>query len=336
MANISIVNELFAKAYRTLFKAALITSPIIAALLITPLFMVSPLINLDIVYLLPGATVMIFLVWCIHIVFIKYFPQLSWQRLAIISCIGLICSTFMYQLVVPQLDYPVWKLHVLRSINVLSINSIIYVVTNFILLSQTKKKLDIENEQLRFANLESRYQILQNQINPHFLFNSIGTAKALIRKDASIADEYLVRLSNFLRIGFNNNPDIVSVKEELALCADYISLQQMRFDDALQFEVLVDEKYKSYQIPNFSLLTLIENAIKHNLMSVAEPLHVMVTNQNEDLIIENNIRKNILLESTHKTGLHNLAERYRLLFNQPIIVEDNGSIFRIIIKMIKE
>jgi two-component system LytT family sensor kinase len=331
-----VANEVFNKTVRTLFKAALITSPIIAALLITPLFMVSPLIDLNIEYLMPGATFIIFLVWNCHILFIRFFPQLGWQRLAIISCLGLIGSTFLYQLVVPELEYPVWKLHVLRCINVLSINSIIYIVTNFILLEQSKKKLDVENEQLRFANLESRYQILQNQINPHFLFNSIGTAKALIRKDPSIADEYLVRLSNFLRIGFNNNPDVVSVKEELALCADYISLQQMRFDDALQFEVLIDEKYKSYLIPNVSMLTLIENAVKHNLMSEEEPLHIIVTNQLDDLIIENNIRKNLLLEHTHKTGLHNLAERYRLLFNQPIVVEDDGQIFRTIIKMNKE
>lgn len=331
----SFAKEVSNKTLRKLFRAALITAPIIAALLVTPLFMVSPMLDFGFEYMLPAATLIIFLIWNLHILCIKFFPHFGLQRLVVISSIGWIGSSFLFHFVVPHFNYPVWKLHVLRSINVVSINSIIYIVSNFILLNQTKKRLDIENEQLRFANLESRYQILQNQINPHFLFNSIGTAKALIRKDPSIADEYLVRLSNFLRIGFNNNPDIISVKEELALCSDYISLQQMRFGKALQFETVIEDKYKPYQIPNFSILTLLENAVKHNRMTEAEPLHIMVRNLKDELIIENNINKNVLLEPTSKTGLLNLTERYRLLFNQPVHVENDGQQFKITIKMIK-
>ncbi|KAI9428615.1 histidine kinase-domain-containing protein [Russula earlei] len=227
-----------------LLKVALVTSPIIAIMLVTPVFLV---IEPNIV----------------HLEFI--FPLVIF---------------FVFSL------FPIhgWKFHAIRILNILSINGIIYIISNYILLSQTKKKLDIENEQLKFANLEARFQVLQNQINPHFLFNSIGTAKSLIRKNPSIADEYLVKLSDFLRLGFNTQMDIITVKEELSLCEDYIALQKMRFGDALQFEV--------------------NNAVKHNSMTEEEPLRIIITDDTHDqLIIENKTRKKFLLETSSKKGI---------------------------------
>ena len=224
-----------------------------------------------------------------------------------------------------------------RVINILAVNAIVNILIAYIQLSQTKKKLDIENEQLKFANLQSRYELLHNQLNPHFLFNSIGTAKALIRKDPAIADEYLVKLSSFLRAGLETKTyDTITVQDELALCEDYIALQQMRFDNALQFETRIDEKYLSYSVPYFALLTLVENAVKHNTMTEDEPLRITVTSKDTSLIVENNIQQRFLLEPSSKTGLQNLSERYRLLYHQPVTIENDGIVFRVIIKMIRK
>ncbi len=321
---------------KRLLNAALITSPIIAVLLVTPLYLVSGLQHYSMEILLPAAMLLVFMVWCIQIAFIYFLPQLkNWQRLIIVIITDLILATIVFELVHPQLPYSLWKVHLARSLNVISINSIVYILSNYILLNQTKKKLDQENEALKFANLEARYQTLRNQINPHFLFNAIGTAKSLIRKNPSVADEYLVRLSHFLRLGFDNKLDTVSVKDELALCQDYIDLQKMRFGAALEFKSDVGADYFGYTVPYFALLSLAENAVKHNTMTESEPLFISIKNESNSLVIENNVQQKFLLDTSSKTGLHNLSERYRLLFNETVVIENTTGFFRVTIKMMR-
>jgi two-component system, LytTR family, sensor kinase len=320
---------------KRLFNAALITSPIIAILLVTPLYLVGGLQIAGIELLLPLAIIIVFVVWCIHILFISFFPSIKkWQRLLIIITIGLIVSTIVFEIINLQLPYALWKVHIARSLNVISINSIVFILSNFILLNQTKKELDIENQELKFANLEARYQTLKNQINPHFLFNAIGTAKSLIRKNPAIADEYLVKLSDFLRLGFDSKLDTISVAEELALCEDYIALQKMRFGNALQFVTNIEAKYLTHLVPYFALLSLVENAVKHNNMTEREPLIIAIRNDTNLLIVENNLQKKVLLETSSKTGLSNLIERYRLLFNETVNIEHTANHFMVSIKMI--
>ncbi len=323
---------------KLLRKVALVTSPIIAIMLVTPVFLVIHIDPFHFQFIFPLVILFVFAGWVIHIRLIKHFQQkMKWLRFVLPSIIMIVASSLFY--LFAQRLFPIhgWEFHAVRIVNILSINGIIYIISNYTLLSQTKKKLDIENEQLKFANLEARFQVLQNQINPHFLFNSIGTAKSLIRKNPSIADEYLVKLSDFLRLGFNAKMDIITVKEELVLCEDYIALQKMRFDDALLFEVHVREKYFSYHIPYFALLILVENAVKHNSMTEEEPLRIIITDNAQDqLIIENQTRKKFLLETSSKIGLHNLSERYRLLFNEPIRIEEGYGMFRVTIKMIRK
>jgi two-component system, LytTR family, sensor kinase len=320
-----------------LFKAAIGTSPVIAALLVMPIYLLTGENIIRIEYLLPLACVVIFIVWCTHIVFIRSFSALKkWQRFAIVTSFFMVLSTIILNVLHPQLPFAFWKLHLIRMVNVVSINSIIFIISNYILLNQTKKQLDIENQELKFANLEARYQTLKNQVNPHFLFNAIGTAKSLIRKNPSIADEYLVKLSDFLRLGFDNKSDTISVQEELNLCKDYIALQQMRFGDALQFKTNIETKYLGYELPYFALLTLVENAVKHNSMTEKERLTISVRNDNSALIIENNLQKKFLLETSSKTGLINLTERYRLLFDEDVAIEESVNNFIVTIKMVRQ
>jgi len=236
-----------------------------------------------------------------------------------------------------HLIIPGTAFYLFRIVNIIAVNSMIFIISVVILLNRTKKKLDIENEQLKFANLQSRYEVLHNQLNPHFLFNAIGTAKALIRKDPAIADEYLVKLSSFLRLGLENKRfDTITVKEELTFCEDYIALQQMRFDTALQFASVIDEKYLSYFVPYFAILILVENAVKHNNMTEEEPLRITVTNNETSLLVSNNIQPRFLLEESSRMGLQNLKERYRLLYGETVTVNNDGETFSVSIKMIRK
>lgn len=285
----------------------------------------------------PFATVGIFISWLQHIYLLNR-VTFKGGRFFISTFVMLAITTITY-LIGRNYNFFLSEISFffIRAINIIAINAMIYIFIDYILLNATKKKLDIENEQLKFANLQSRYELLHNQINPHFLFNSIGTAKALIRKDPAIADEYLVKLSSFLRLGFENKKfDTITVQEELALCKDYIALQQMRFDTALQFQVDIDDKYLAYNVPYFAILTLVENAVKHNTMTEDDPLIISVTNDDTTLQVTNNVQPRFLLEASSKMGLQNLSERYRLLYHAPVSIDNDGQTFSVSIKMIRK
>ena len=322
---------------KPLINAAILTSPVIAGLLVTPIYLLNGFNIIRLEYLFPIGAAVVFLVWNVHIALIRFFPLLKkWQRFLLATIIMLVFSGIIFNAVHPQLPYPLWKIQLIRILNVVSINSIIFIICNYILLNQTKKKLDIENQELKFANLEARYQTLKNQINPHFLFNAIGTAKSLIRKNPAIADEYLIKLSDFLRLGFDNKLDTISVQDELNLCKDYIALQQMRFGNALHFTTNIEAKYLNYQLPYFAMLTLVENAIKHNTMTEKDPLIIDITNDTISLLVKNNLQKKFLLETSSKTGLSNLTERYRLLFNEQVLIDETPENFMVTIKMVRK
>jgi len=138
----------------------------------------------------------VFISWMLHISLIDRFSEgREWYRYVIVSSIMIFLSTFVYLFLrqfVPILHG--WTFQFMRVINILALNAIIYMISNYILLIQTKRKLDVENEELKFVNLEARHKLLLNQINPHFLFNSIGTAKALIKnnKNNSVRNVFMV------------------------------------------------------------------------------------------------------------------------------------------------
>jgi two-component system, LytTR family, sensor kinase len=319
---------------RPLINAALVTSPVIATLLITPTFLVSGMSATSLERVLIVSSVNVLFVWGLHLMLLKWFPAPGWQRLALAAAVGFVIVAVESRAMNETAPLLQSRFYLIRCINILSINGIVFMISNYILLSQTKKQLDKENDQLKFNNLEARFQVLKNQVNPHFLFNSIGTAKALIRKDPKLADEYLVKLSSILRLGFDHKSDIVTVKEELGFCKDYAQLQQIRFGPSLRFDTAIEEKYLDYVVPCFSLLTLVENAVKHNAMTEEDPLLIGVRNEGDLLIAENNTRQAFVPEYAAGTGLQNLSERYRLLFDAPVKIETEAALFRVTLKMI--
>jgi LytS/YehU family sensor histidine kinase len=110
----------------------------------------------------------------------------------------------------------------------------------------------------------------------------------------------------------------------------------MRFNSALQFRTAIDDKYLSYNVPYFAILTLVENAVKHNNMTEDEPLIISVTSNETTLQVSNNIQPRFLLETSSKMGLQNLSERYRLLYDAPVTVDNDGQTFLVSIKMIRK
>jgi two-component system, LytTR family, sensor kinase len=183
---------------------------------------------------------------------------------------------------------------------------------------------------LRTRNIEAANLLLRQQVQPHFLFNSLSTLKSLIRFSPADAEEYVVKLSGFLRSSLATHGSmLVKVEEELGLCRDYLEMQRIRFGEALQFSVAVSG---TGFLPVFALQGLIENAIKHNVLTKERPLWIRVEGDAKRITVVNNLQLRGQVEKGG-TGLQNLQERYKALGGGPVVVEEVENLFSVSINV---
>lgn len=212
--------------------------------------------------------------------------------------------------------------------------TVVYFLHNFIILQDSKVKVDLENSELRTRNAETANQLLRQQIQPHFLFNALNVLKSLIRKYPDTAEEYLISLSDFLRASVNQNKKVlVPLDEELKICKDYMEMQKIRFGEALVYKVDMGNNFSGY-LPVFSLQPLLENAIKHNELTNLSPLEIRINRAGEWMEVTNNIKPKRSLGESTGNGLSNLAERYRLLTGDAIQIDDTKECFQVRIKIL--
>lgn len=210
--------------------------------------------------------------------------------------------------------------------------SIIYAISFF----RAWRRQVQETARVKNETLALKYKVLQDQINPHFLFNSLNVLGSLIDIDFEKAKVFTRELSLFYRDVLHfKDQDIISLKEEIAFVKKYIYLQQIRFGEALEVEIVASENISGKVIP-LSLQALVENAIKHNEISKANPLKIViaVTDDNE-LMVENNIQLKNMPTEPSKTGLKNLAGRYEFLTGKKMIINKNDHYFRVSLPLIQ-
>lgn len=196
------------------------------------------------------------------------------------------------------------------------------------------RKIAIENESLIAENLMTRYDVLKNQMNPHFLFNSLNTLQSLIDIDKEKAKDYVQELSKVLRYSLQNQ-EVVSLEEELRLANSFCKLMEIRYGENLKINFEINDAMLSDEIIPLSLQVLIENAIKHNVISDKQPLVINISSDldSRKLIICNKIQPKIDKSSSNGIGLANLSERYRLKWNTDIEILNNNVDFCVAIKL---
>jgi sensor histidine kinase YesM len=197
------------------------------------------------------------------------------------------------------------------------------------------QKSMMENQKLSMRGLQDRYNALKNQVDPHFLFNSLNTLNGLIGYDDEKAHEYISQLSSIFRYTMQHK-QVQQMREELDFAKSYIYLMKMRYHESLQITYRLDEKYLDYYILPFALQSLIENAVKHNVISNKYPLSVTIeTTADETVCITNSLRAK---ENGNGSGigLSNLDERYRLIFDKKIKISRDTHCFRVEIPLIRD
>ncbi|HTS43207.1 MAG TPA: histidine kinase [Puia sp.] len=182
----------------------------------------------------------------------------------------------------------------------------------------------LRNEQLEKAKAQAELEALKNQIDPHFIFNSLNTLSYLIEDNPAKAKQFNDYMSEAYRyILQNKGRELVLLREEISFIEDYFSLLKIRFENAIQLHLRIpDQEFDHYLIPPISLQVLIENAIKHNEFSDEIPLIIEIFLEHDELKVRNEIRKKVLRKPSSGIGLHNLNERYKLLTNKPIIIKE--------------
>ncbi len=202
----------------------------------------------------------------------------------------------------------------------LSIGAIIFIVIQW--QDALKREQKLREENLVFQN-----ETLKNQVNPHFLFNSLNTLSALISTNPEAADRFVNKLSSIYRyILENSQKDKVSLKSELDYIIDYLDLHKIRGEEKILLTINAPDP-DNYEILPVSLQILVENAIKHNKATRENPLTVEVFVEERNIVVRNNLQRMATqLEST-EIGLKNLAERIRLITGKPLQVEETKDSF---------
>ena len=207
--------------------------------------------------------------------------------------------------------------------------------SQIIYLSQRRQQMALQYETLEAENMRTRYESLKNQVDPHFLFNTLSTLDSLVAVDPVKGREYIQKLAAVFRYTLQNK-DVAPLSEELTVTRDYAALMQIRYGDALKIRFDIDERYKDYSMAPLGIQTLVENAIKHNVISNREPLTITVETTDEGmLLVSNNYQPKAVPEPGTGVGLANLAERYRLKWQKDISIKQLGNAFCVYLPLIK-
>lgn len=190
----------------------------------------------------------------------------------------------------------------------------------------TEKKV---NEQQIVAKTETaKYESLKSQIDPHFLFNSLNVLTSLIGENPKMAEKFTTKLSKVYRYVLEQkNKDLIELDEELHFAKTYMELLKMRFENAVTFEIPEKASDSEYKILPLSLQLLLENTIKHNVVSEENPLKVIIYEEKGYLVVSNNFSPKTIMENGTKVGLRNIIDRYHLITLKKVLVEKTAENF---------
>ncbi|WP_144802351.1 sensor histidine kinase [Maribacter sp. MAR_2009_72] len=222
------------------------------------------------------------------------------------------------------------------NFTLINLSVVLFFIARSLRLKTDRQDDRIENEQLKQQNLENELAALKNQIDPHFLFNSLNSLTSLVRENEK-ATQFVNKLSYMYRyILQSSDTNLVTLKEELKFLESYAFLMNTRYRDRLRIAIDIAPEVLGHRLPPLALQLLVENSVKHNEISATNPLTVKVYSHNGKIIVENPIRGRSTLAEGTGTGLINLKKRYVLLLKQEVVVSTTDGIFKVELPLIEK
>jgi len=193
----------------------------------------------------------------------------------------------------------------------------------------------VKEQKIIAGTASAKFESLKNQIDPHFLFNSLNVLSSLIEENPDNAQRFTTSLSKIYRYVLEQkDKELVSVEEELAFAKTYMNLLKMRFENSLFYELPETVPNPEAKVVPLSLQLLLENTVKHNIVSEQRPLHINIFIENDYLVIRNVFQKKEVLQDRQGVGLQNIISRYNIISRRKVLIEQNEQYFSVSIPIL--
>ena len=214
------------------------------------------------------------------------------------------------------------------TMSIISVFYIIYFYNRY-------QKNKIKEQKVIAGAASAKFDALKNQLDPHFLFNSLNVLTSLIEENPENAQKFTTALSKVYRYVLEQkNKELVTVDEELNFAKTYMSLIKMRFEDSIIFEMPDKALNPESRVVPLSLQLLLENAVKHNMVTSTNPLHIKIYEDNGHLVVMNNLQPKQIVKKSSGVGLENIKQRYKLLSNRKVIINQREKDFAVAIPIL--
>lgn len=208
---------------------------------------------------------------------------------------------------------------------------------SFMVKWKQASKTEVKQQRIIAGTANAQFETLKNQIDPHFLFNSLNVLSSLIEENPENAQRFTTSLSKIYRYVLEQkDKELVSVAEELSFAKTYMNLLKMRFENSLFYEMPETEVNPEAKVVPLSLQLLLENTVKHNVVSEQKPLHIRIFIEGDYLAIQNDYQKKEVLQSHQGVGLQNIVNRYGIITNRNVLIEQNEQTFTVKIPILNK
>lgn len=266
------------------------------------------------------------------------FPLRRLIATAIGVCILVYASTFLIHFLYHYILFKTALPDIFKYFSISEVNIVVFVTLGINAIMHGRgflinwKQAAIDIERMKTEQVASQYESLKNQVNPHFLFNSLNALSSLVYDDQKKAVQFIRKLSEVYRYVLDKkDQEVVPIKDEISFVASYVFLQKIRFGENLILTVEGEEP--AGFVPPLAIQVLVENAIKHNVVSTAKPLEIKITYKRADVVVSNVINLKKTKDSTG-TGLENLKARYAFLSNVPVEISDRDGVFKVLLPVL--
>lgn len=223
------------------------------------------------------------------------------------------------------------------TINIALLVSAVLHAKSFIEEWKKSAKKEVVEQKIIAKSANAQFETLKNQLDPHFLFNSLNVLSALIDENPNHAQRFTSSMSKIYRYVLDEkDKELVTVEEELDFAKTYCELLKTRFEDSVNFEFAVEEKVQSMFVVPLSLQLLLENAIKHNYATSSKPLNIRIFSENGFLCIENNFQAREMVKEREGIGLSNIVQRYALITDRNVFIEKSEQHFKVKVPILSQ